>query len=484
MQCSNILISDGRDEFLRRLFRIVDSIMQTHASSLRQFTKSFSAVLDHMNKLELGQVRKLFRILTSLHLKRSTEDTIVNNNLFAIVRKQFKENSERSGKMAVIASFGLMSQMAEITIDHNDKAYSDKMSKEIVEIYNVVDSAVEFRTDLLNLFFEEISQFMELMNLERLSSEILDRFKDTINDFAEMFLTNVNEIDSEEDMIFEGLHFDFRFNLNESYSFVVDLPKIMESKSEKNALCLALPAFVKCFCALNMHSEIATANCTKLSLTAAKQMLEIPFLFPEEKYDSGADDLSLSETQLQFIGDCNLTLANVLRETVNVTNDKNANIIQDKSCLLNLSLRLKLLSKAQKRFLDLLKIFPGYEVPGICNPYYLSEKSVNGKSGSSLSLPHQATLLGLNKVSKIKTSAARSRKRKRPTGSGQDEEECDDDDDEMEMEDNDVISNTGSRSQDGTVTQGHGTTVLTAPLSTAYSELGECQIVVMRLSFR
>ena len=416
---------------VKLFIRVLDKLVSERLSSIRKYSALLRGVFDHFDKLDLNQVRKVFSLMTSLLLKKSAKDSVIHDDIFLIIKKQMASKHERCEKIAVSASFSVITKVHEMMSQHGEDSYTQQMSAEIVELLDVAFQFVKASQRNLSIYFEEMAGFIQTISTSGYSVPlVVEKVVEDVESFHRMFFSKISSPQSMAPKLCLEIECQTQFNLTEHYDFALDLPKICLSEDcTKRSSCktvqLALPSFVKCFWALKSIASSPRKSNPKSLPRSLLSLLECPLIFPNISFNdiqSSGIILTLSPKQIDFLIDCNLLAANFFREILNLSAGFGSDqALKNRSVFKSLSSRLTLLNTTQNRFLQLIRLAPFYSVPGIQSPVWLPESNSMGQSCLPI-LPHQ--IVASKKASKAKTKTA-GRKRKLDNGGSQDEEDVD-----------------------------------------------------------
>ena len=424
-------------------FRLLQRLVDENVDPLRKYSSFIYGVFDHMHLLNLDRVRKLFSILTRLVLQQIHSDSLLNDEMYIIIKKQLASRNERFEKVGVTAAFAAITETLRIMSKSNDKTYMKKMLEEIKQILELVEKFVSTSYVTLSLFFEEFA--LLIVNTNAMNYKLIfERIRSLSQKYWLMFFEDGSQgHQSGSSSLSLEIPVEKRFGMSQDNAICLNLSELTNSSLSTpgkpvSSLIDVLPSFLTFYWHYDLkknalrssrgtQQDPKTQNMNNSFSNNLKNVLQCPFKFPSEQICSEVLDSpgSISCRSLEFLCSCHLGLINYIRELLNLltTTSTKFAFTDDREWFDALSSRVTLLNSLQETFLKLLKVTPTYQFATTANPFSLPETLSFGAK-KIIQLPHQVPLL----VPSKKPTARRGKAKKNKKQSPQDAQEDDGDD--------------------------------------------------------
>uniref|UniRef100_A0A8C4X1H2 Fanconi anemia group D2 protein n=1 Tax=Eptatretus burgeri TaxID=7764 RepID=A0A8C4X1H2_EPTBU len=165
-------------------------LARDHPADLSPFAVFIKGILDYLDSLDLGQIRRVFTVLTSL---TSDPHPHIQDELHIVVRKQLSSATTKYKRIGIIAALVLvkMSSSCRGTQEECSDAseLDDEVFKQVTSLLDLVRSCIERTPDAAALYFDELANLIQSNNLHtRLQTWIGEN---ALSDFQDIYVVDV-----------------------------------------------------------------------------------------------------------------------------------------------------------------------------------------------------------------------------------------------------------------------------------------------------
>ncbi|XP_052284224.1 Fanconi anemia group D2 protein-like isoform X1 [Dreissena polymorpha] len=193
-------IGSGFEAEIDASLDILADLVTHHLNKVAPFAILVKSMLDYLDNLSVGQIRKLYVILSALAFKNANEGGLIQDDLHIVIRKQLSNNNPKYKRMGVIGAVMIVTCVAEKSQPAGPESSGNSSTPDTLEadLYNQVVSLLTLvrsssakSPEAYALFLDELSSIVAqgklVSNVESWISENL-----TV-DFQESFVVDIED---------------------------------------------------------------------------------------------------------------------------------------------------------------------------------------------------------------------------------------------------------------------------------------------------
>ncbi|KAI0237248.1 Fanconi anemia group D2 protein [Lamellibrachia satsuma] len=206
---------------------ILARLIETDVQKMVPFAVFVKGVLDYLDQLTTAQIRKLYSMLSVLGFKNAGRDSLLQDEMHILIRKQLSNNDPKYKRMGVIGAVMVVQGLAassggdtslEGSVDTIDvSSISDDIYKQVVGLLKLVNTSAARSMEASALLKDELATVIQRGCLNRQVE--LWICENVINDFQDDFVVDIDPVQT-------SIH-----QRKSTSHFVVDIDPVQTSTS-------------------------------------------------------------------------------------------------------------------------------------------------------------------------------------------------------------------------------------------------------------
>ncbi|KAK2186157.1 hypothetical protein NP493_212g05054 [Ridgeia piscesae] len=219
---------------------ILARLIETDVQKMAPFAVFVKGVLDYLDQLTTAQIRKLYSMLSVLGFKNAGRDSMLQDEMHILIRKQLSNNDPKYKRMGVIGAVMVVQGLAagssndaslDGSVDTSDTSnITDDVYKQVVSLLKLVISSAARSAEASALLMDELATVIQKGCLNRqVESWICEN---VINDFQDDFVVDIDPAQTSTSVA--GLEMSLQFGLDEENdgTIAINLLPLVASNSK------------------------------------------------------------------------------------------------------------------------------------------------------------------------------------------------------------------------------------------------------------